>query len=107
MNVFASLLGRLPRKWLKVGSRMQWQHPLFRRLFEWVANKVRWRDGTIQQGIGRGLRFNPGGSNAGYVLGTFEPLMQEALQRIVQPGMCVYDVGANVGFISILAAKLV
>jgi FkbM family methyltransferase len=86
---------------------MQWRHPLFKRLFEFVADQVRWRDETIQQGIGRGLRFNAGGRNAGYLLGTSEPLMQEALKRILHPGMCVYDVGANVGFVTILAAQLV
>ena len=107
MSFFVSLLGRLPRNWLKAGGRMQWRHPWLKRLFDLVANRVRRQDGTIQQGVGLGLRFNPGGANAGYLLGTSEPLMQEALQHLLRPGMCFYDVGANVGFFTVLAAKLV
>ncbi len=107
MSFFVSMLGHLPRRWLKAGSRLQWRHPLFKRLFQFVAGQLRWQDGTIQQGVGRGLRFNPGGANAGYLLGTSEPPLQEALRRILSPGMCVYDVGANVGFITVLAARLV
>jgi FkbM family methyltransferase len=107
MGFLVTFLGRLPRSWLKTGSRLQWRHPFFKWLFELAAGQIRWREGAIQQGIGRGLRFNPGGANAGYVLGTYEPLMQQAFLRILQPGMCVYDVGANVGYLTILAAKLV
>jgi FkbM family methyltransferase len=33
--------------------------------------------------------------------------MQAAFEQLLQPGMCVYDVGANVGFFSVIAARLV
>ncbi|HEY7328465.1 MAG TPA: FkbM family methyltransferase [Gemmataceae bacterium] len=107
MNFLVSLLGRLPRDWLQTGSRIQWRYPVCKRLFDFVANHVRRQDGTIQQGRGRGLRFNCGGANAGYLLGTSEPDMQEALHHLLRPGMSFYDIGANVGFFTILAAKLV
>jgi FkbM family methyltransferase len=42
----------------------------------------------------------------GIVRGVVEPSVQEALRRSVAPGMTVFDVGADIGFFSILAARL-
>lgn len=42
-----------------------------------------------------------------YWLGTYEPDLQAAASRIIKPGMVVYDVGANIGYISLMAARLV
>ncbi len=39
--------------------------------------------------------------------GDLDVAVQEALRRTVAPGDCVYDVGANVGFFSAFAARLV
>ncbi len=40
-----------------------------------------------------------------YWLGTYEPELQQAVTDLVQPGMVIYDVGANVGYISLLLAR--
>ncbi len=40
-------------------------------------------------------------------MGTVEPEVQSVLQKHLQPGMTFYDVGANIGFFSLLAAQLV
>jgi FkbM family methyltransferase len=37
-------------------------------------------------------------------LGTYEPELQAALQEFIRPGMTVYDVGANIGYISLMLA---
>jgi FkbM family methyltransferase len=42
-----------------------------------------------------------------YWLGTYEPDLQAAVAELVQPGMPVYDVGANIGYISLLLARRV
>ena len=42
-----------------------------------------------------------------YWLGTYEPDLQAAARQIIKPGMVVYDVGANIGYISLMAARLV
>lgn len=42
-----------------------------------------------------------------YWLGTYEPELQAAIQKEVKPGMVVYDVGANVGYVSLLLARAV
>jgi FkbM family methyltransferase len=39
-------------------------------------------------------------------LGTYEPEMQSALRELIKPGMTVYDVGANVGYVTLMIAKL-
>jgi FkbM family methyltransferase len=40
-----------------------------------------------------------------YWLGTYEPELQAALRELIQPGAVIYDVGANIGYISLLLAK--
>jgi FkbM family methyltransferase len=39
-------------------------------------------------------------------LGTYEPEMQSALRKLIQPGMVIYDVGANIGYVTLMMAKL-
>ena len=39
--------------------------------------------------------------------GAAEPEVQDSLQRYLRPGMTFYDLGANIGFFSLLAARLV
>jgi FkbM family methyltransferase len=38
-------------------------------------------------------------------LGTYEPEMQSALEELVQPGLTIYDVGANIGYVTLMLAK--
>jgi FkbM family methyltransferase len=45
-------------------------------------------------------------SEKDYWLGTYEPDLQQAAAHFIQPGMTVYDVGANIGYISLMAAAL-
>jgi len=46
-------------------------------------------------------------TESGYYLGTHEPDLQETVARFVEPGMTVFDVGANIGFFAVAVAKLV
>ncbi|MEA2234438.1 MAG: hypothetical protein QOD83_4254 [Solirubrobacteraceae bacterium] len=47
-------------------------------------------------------------AHAGLIVrGTLEPPVQEALRRLLAPGHIFYDVGANIGFFTILGARLV
>ena len=45
-------------------------------------------------------------SEKDYWLGTYEADLQAAARYFIQPGMTVYDVGANIGYISLMAARL-
>lgn len=42
-----------------------------------------------------------------YWLGTYEPGLQAAIGDLVKPGMIAYDVGANIGYISLALARQV
>lgn len=107
MSIIPRVVGLLPQSWIKLASRAQWKHPLLKRGFDLCAERFRNQDGVIQQGVGKGVRFNTGGTNAGFMLGTSEPGVQEVLRSFVKAGMTVFDVGANVGFLSVIAARLV
>jgi FkbM family methyltransferase len=40
-------------------------------------------------------------------LGTYEAELQAAIREFIQPGMVVYDVGANIGYVSLMLARSV
>jgi FkbM family methyltransferase len=47
-------------------------------------------------------------AHAGLIVrGTLEPPVQEALRRLLAPGAVFFDIGANIGFFTILGARLV
>ncbi len=62
----------------------------------------------INNGPARGLwlHLNPR-TGTTYFEGGGEPEVQAALQQHLRPGMTFYDVGANIGFFSLLGARLV
>jgi FkbM family methyltransferase len=101
------LLRRVPRSLLKAIARQQWRHPLLRRSYDAMVRRLAAREGIITQGVGQGLRFHPAQGHVGYLLGTTEPAVQAALRALVRPGMVVYDIGANVGFFTVILARLV
>lgn len=42
-----------------------------------------------------------------YWLGTYEPELQEAVREFVKPGMIAYDVGGNIGYVTLMLAHAV
>lgn len=48
-----------------------------------------------------------GGDTAGYLLGASEPAVQAQLMERLRPNGVFFDVGANVGFMTLLGARLV
>jgi FkbM family methyltransferase len=61
----------------------------------------------ILQGPLRGRRWIVGSSNHGCWLGSYEHECQLAFRSVTHDGDVVYDVGANVGYYSLLASRLV
>jgi FkbM family methyltransferase len=60
----------------------------------------------ILQGPLRGRRWIVGSATHGCWLGSYEFETQRAFARLVRAGDVVYDLGANVGFYSLLGARL-
>jgi len=96
---YATPLGRLRRI------------PIVGRCLSWAAEAVVPRQSLIWVQVERGaaaglwLRLNPRtGHDA--LQGATEPEVQAVLQRQLRPGMTFYDLGANIGFLSLLAARL-
>jgi FkbM family methyltransferase len=105
MGVVSSLISRVPQSWIQAASAARGASPLVKRVTNWLPDLLRNREGVIQRGLGRGLRFNGGPSAVGFLLGTHDLDVQYAMRRLIDPGMVVYDIGANVGFTAILAAR--
>ena len=61
----------------------------------------------ILQGHLRGKKWIAGSGNHGYWLGSYEYQKQRIFSEEIRPGDVVYDLGANVGFYSLLASFLV
>lgn len=72
-----------------------------------VSRPLRWRPIPILGGPAKGLRINLHGSAVAFATGAAERPVQDALARELRPGGTVFDIGANVGFVSLLAARLV
>lgn len=61
----------------------------------------------ILQGRMRGKKWIVGSGEHGYWLGSYEMSKRLAFEREIQPSAVVYDIGANVGYFSLLAGVLV
>jgi FkbM family methyltransferase len=83
------------------------QGPVGRRLSSLLTRLLRHRDMTILGGAAAGARINLGGSYLGYLTGDVETVVQETLAEMLEPGQVVYDIGANIGFFTIICSRLV
>jgi len=86
--------------------------PLLGDFLSWTSRKLVPRDSLIwvqiQHGPSAGLwiRLNPR-TGQDVQQGISEPQVQKALVDHLRPGMTFYDVGANIGFFTLMAARLV
>ena len=78
----------------------------------WASARILPRDAMawveVQHGPAKGLwlKLNPR-TGRDYFQGVVEPEVQQTLAEHLRAGMTVYDIGANIGFFSLLAARLV
>jgi FkbM family methyltransferase len=86
--------------------------PVLGDFLSWASRKLVPRDSLIWVQIQRGpsaglwIRLNPR-TGQDVQKGIGEPQVQKALVNHLRPGMTFYDVGANIGFFSLMAARLV
>jgi FkbM family methyltransferase len=102
-----SVVGALPAGMLRRLGRVQFRVPILRRLSRRLVPRLIDGESTIRHGPARGLRIAAAGAHPGYAFGTSEPSLQQALVELLNPGDVFYDLGANVGFFTLLAARLV
>jgi FkbM family methyltransferase len=110
----ASSNDRLAQAFLRYASPLK----SFRRLpvvgdcLSWLGDKIvprgtrTWAQVKNGPAAGIWLRLNPR-TGLDTLRGAGEPEVQDALRRYLRPGMTFYDLGANIGFFSLLAARLV
>jgi FkbM family methyltransferase len=79
---------------------------LKRKLFNKVARLIGVAP-RIGSGLGEGLRFDAGEALSSCITGEYEQPVQEAVSSMLHAGGVFFDIGANVGFFSMLAARMV
>ena len=81
------------------------------RIFRPILNRVAPQGETvvsIRSGPGEGLKLPVRlKSEKYYWTGAHEPHVQAALERLLKPGMTFWDVGAHIGFVTVMAARIV
>ncbi len=91
-------------------KRAFYRIPFLARLIRGSLNKAAPQGITevkIAAGVLAGLRMHLDlHAEKDYWLGTYEPDLQIAAQQYIKSGMVVYDLGANIGYISLMAARL-
>jgi FkbM family methyltransferase len=106
--------GRLGRAFLRFATPFAKlrRFPVIGPGLRWATAKLIPRDVLtwvqVQHGAAQGiwLHLNPR-TGHDYFNGDVEPEVQEILCKYLRLGMTVYDIGANIGFFSLLAARLV
>jgi FkbM family methyltransferase len=106
--------GRLGRVFLRFSAPFTKlrRFPVIGPGLRWASAKLFPRDALtwvqVQRGAAQGiwLHLNPR-TGRDYFNGEVEPEVQSVLRKYLRPGMTVYDIGANIGFFSLLAARLV
>jgi FkbM family methyltransferase len=105
---------RLAKLLMRLAPALGWLRrvPILGNFLSWISGKLVPRDSLvwvqIQHGPCEGLwiRLNPRtGQNVQKGIG--EPQVQKALVDHLRAGMTFYDLGANIGFFSLMAARLV
>ncbi len=76
------------------------------RLAERLRNSLS-RTHVVAEGRGAGLKLSASHADANFARGTYERPVQEALVSNLRQGDVFYDIGANIGFFSNLAARQV
>lgn len=105
--MLGTLISRLPASWIRAIGSLQFRVPVIGPLIGFVGRRVLATSGVIRHGVGTGLRFDAAGSSPGFLFGTSDPDEQAVLVRFLKRGAVCYDIGANVGFFAVLAARLV
>jgi FkbM family methyltransferase len=107
MDVVRTVARFAPRSLVQWLGRLQFKFPVLAPMINHLGARATQGENVMRHGIGRGLRFDSRGGHPGYALGTSDVEEQNALARLLAAGQVFYDIGANVGFFTTVAAKVV
>jgi FkbM family methyltransferase len=100
----ASLLPYRVAHWL---SELQFRSAWAAKAYAVLAGRVARGETVLTRGAGKDLRIDATGTAAGYAVGMSNPDEQQWLVDTLERGAAFYDVGANIGFFALIAARLV
>jgi FkbM family methyltransferase len=100
-------LSALPPSTASYLQRTLFEVPGLGRGLRLISGSAAAGEGVIRHGPARGLRIDATGTLLSFVLGTCDPDEQELVVTHLRDGGVFYDLGANIGFFSLLAARLV
>lgn len=101
------LVSLLPPQLISWIGKLQFKYPVLGKIIKKLSTRLTNSEGIIKYGIGKGLRFNATGGYPGYLLGTTEAEEQKTFASFLENGGVFYDIGANIGFYTTLAGRLV
>jgi FkbM family methyltransferase len=102
-----AIVSHVPERVLNRVGGWELRHAWFRRVVRWTMRPMQATDTVITQGVGAGLLFKSSGGFPSRALGHVEPEVQEVLAELLRPGDAFYDVGANIGYFTLIGARLV
>ncbi len=93
-------------RWLRQLAALPLVGSLVRAASWWLVPSYRPRRLQVQSGLGAGLwlELNPRWESDIW-RGTYESVVQQAIEPLLQPGATFYDVGCGPGFFSLVAAR--
>lgn len=100
---------RLPRPMLDWLKGLRYSKTPLGRLINGASERLKHSDAVVvvARGEGAGLRIRTKGVASQYVVGIAEPEIQASLKQCLPPGGTFYDIGANIGFFSLVGSRLV
>lgn len=101
------VLRRLPKPLLATAQRLAAGNTRTSRLLKRASRRMVNGPQPIGAGPAAGLLIDVGDSRPSYVLGTAERDVQGFLAAHLRPGGVFYDLGANVGYFTLMGARLV
>ncbi|HEY2584246.1 MAG TPA: FkbM family methyltransferase [Tepidisphaeraceae bacterium] len=107
MSMIKSIARMAPPGFVRWVGRLQFRFPVLAPLINRVGAQASAGENVMRHGIGRGLKFDSQGGHPGYAMGTSDPEEQAALAQHLKLGQVFYDIGANVGFFTTLAGRIV
>src|SRR4051812_34436716 len=101
------VLSRLPASWLERAEELARRNSATSRLMKRLSSAVVSGPQPIAGGPAKGLLIDVADSRPSYILGIAEEDVQGFLVEHLRAGASFYDLGANVGYFSLVAARLV